>query len=540
MTDLFRDAPAAATTAARAPSARTSLAGGLGRALAGLAAILAVGFSSGAARADAAADAAMRARNAVPALEDAIGRGMQMYGVPGAAVAVVAGGEVVYAKGFGVRAAGGAPVDTGTVFQIGSATKAFLATTLAQMVDEKKFEWDTRVIGLAPEFALHDPWVTREFRVYDLLAQRSGLRPYVHDGLAALGYDAGALIQSLRFAEPVTSFRSTFAYVNIPHLEAGRIVAAAAGKKEWSEVAAERIFTPLGMTSTSTTAEAIEAAANHAVGHRWTLDGVTAIPFDPSFPYALGPAGNINSNVDDMTHWLRTLLAGGIYDGKRIVGAGALAYTQVPKVAINEQQSYAMGWVIHETPNGRIVWHNGGTNGFGAHVGLVPHLGIGIVVLSNEENRGFPDGVAATFYQTLLGNPSFDVLAAGLEHARKSEEEARAKFVAPAAPRPARDLAVYAARYNTLGLGAAVVAVEDGRLVLRLAETGAALELTPFDGDVFTVRLRPEGSFARVVEAWGSEPMGFAQFQIDIDGRLADLRWSLGEDSFLFDRVEER
>lgn len=514
------------------------------RTVVALAGVLAIGFAAGAARAETAPppptppEAKEKALAAVPALEEAVARGMQMFGVPGAAAAVVVGDEVVYAKGFGVRAAGGAPVDTATVFQIGSTTKAFLATTLAQMVDEGKFDWDTRVVGLAPDFVLHDPWVTREFRVFDLLAQRSGMRPYVNDGLTVLGYDGTALIHSLRFAEPVTSFRSTFGYVNIPHLEAGRIVAAAAGKADWSEVAAERIFAPLGMTSTTTTAEAIEAAPNHAVGHRWTLDGVSAIPFDPSFPYALGPAGNINSNVDDMTHWVRTLIAGGMYEGNRIVGAGTLAYTQVPKVAINEQQSYAMGWVIHDTPNGRIVWHNGGTNGFGAHVGLVPHLAVGIVILSNEENRGFADGAAAAFYQALLGNPPFDVLSSALEHARENEEERRAKFTPPASPRPARDLAAYAGRYDTLGLGPAAVAVEDGRLALRLS-TGAVLELTPFDGDVFTVRLRPEGRFAAAVEGWGTDPVGFAQFQIDIDGRLADLRWSFGDDSYLFNRVEE-
>jgi CubicO group peptidase (beta-lactamase class C family) len=62
------------------------------------------------------------------------------------------------------------------VFQVGSATKAFLAATIGIMVDRKKFHRDDRVVDLYPEFQLKDPWVTHEFRVFDLLAQRSVAR----------------------------------------------------------------------------------------------------------------------------------------------------------------------------------------------------------------------------------------------------------------------------------------------------------------------------------------------------------------------------
>ncbi len=104
--------------------------------------------------------------------------------MPGLAIGIVVGDKLVYAKGFGVRSkSSSVPVDTRTIFQIGSTTKAFLATTLAIMVDRGKLRWDDRVVDLDPDFQLRDPWVTREFRVFDLLAQRSGLPPYVNDGL---------------------------------------------------------------------------------------------------------------------------------------------------------------------------------------------------------------------------------------------------------------------------------------------------------------------------------------------------------------------
>ncbi|HSY86480.1 MAG TPA: serine hydrolase domain-containing protein, partial [Verrucomicrobiae bacterium] len=117
-----------------------------------------------------------------PDLDGYIAKGMKTFDVPGLAIGVVHNGQLVYQKGFGVRSkSGGGPVDPRTVFQIGSTSKAFLATTLAIMVDRGKLRWDDRVADLDPEFQLEDPWVTREFRVFDLLAQRSGLPPYAND-----------------------------------------------------------------------------------------------------------------------------------------------------------------------------------------------------------------------------------------------------------------------------------------------------------------------------------------------------------------------
>jgi len=126
-------------------------------------------------------------RALIPDLEAYIASGMKAFDVPGLAIGIVAGDKLVYAKGFGVRSkGGGVPVDPRTIFQIGSTTKAFLATTLAIMVDRGKLRWDDRIVDLDADFQFKDPWVTREFRVFDLLAQRSGLPPYVNDMLGLL------------------------------------------------------------------------------------------------------------------------------------------------------------------------------------------------------------------------------------------------------------------------------------------------------------------------------------------------------------------
>jgi CubicO group peptidase (beta-lactamase class C family) len=204
---------------------------------------IAVAFSGQVAQA-ADPDPAMEARIAalVPRLESYVAEGMTAFDCPGLAIGIVAGDKLVYAKAFGVRKKGGEPVDTRTVFQIGSVTKGFLATTLAIAVDRGKFHWDDRVVDLDPDFQLKDPWVTREFRMFDIMAQRSGLPAYVNDIFSVLGLDQTTLIRSLRYVDPVSSFRSTFAYTNITHLEAGRIVAKSEGDSDWGADSAQGNF----------------------------------------------------------------------------------------------------------------------------------------------------------------------------------------------------------------------------------------------------------------------------------------------------------
>ena len=121
------------------------------------------------------------------------------WNIPGMAIGIVQDGKVIFAKGYGVRTIGRPePVTEQTVFQIGSTTKAFTATVAGMLVDEGKFKWEEQVIKHLPDFLMYDPWVTREFQVVDLMAQRSGLQPYSLDKLFFLGFDRPYIIQALR------------------------------------------------------------------------------------------------------------------------------------------------------------------------------------------------------------------------------------------------------------------------------------------------------------------------------------------------------
>ncbi len=480
--------------------------------------------------AQAEAPMAARIEALVPDLEAYIASGMQAFDVPGLAIGIVTGDRLVYSKGVGVRSkAGGLPVDTRTVFQIGSTTKAFLATTMAIAVDREKFRWDDRIVDLDPDFQLKDPWVTREFRVFDLIAQRSGLPPYANDAVGILGADRPAMIHSLRYVEPVSSFRSTFAYTNITHMLAQRIVAKAYGAADWNAVVQREILNPLGMKDTSFTAEAIVRAANHSEGYRWTPEGTVEVSFTPIFPYGFGAAGDINSTIEDMARWLRLQLGNGGFEGRPIVLPENLAVTRTPKVAITDKVSYALGWIVQQTPNGSVVWHNGGTSAFGAYVGMLADKDVGVVILTNEENVGFPDAVGAWIADRLLDNPPVDHVANTLEKAKARFAAADKLFAKPESPRPSPPLAPLAGSFANPGFGSAEVSVNGDTLVMEFGATGAKLELAPWDGEVFTARLMPGGRFAAMAEDLNPRPNGFVQFQIDQEGKLGVLRLSFDD-----------
>ncbi|HET9452214.1 MAG TPA: serine hydrolase domain-containing protein, partial [Aggregicoccus sp.] len=109
-------------------------------------------------------------------LDATVRRTLETFEVPGMAIAVVKDGKVVLSKGFGVRKLGEkAPVTADTLFGIASNSKAFTAAALAMLVDERKLQWDDRVIDHLPAFQMHDAYVTRELTVRDLLVHRSGL-----------------------------------------------------------------------------------------------------------------------------------------------------------------------------------------------------------------------------------------------------------------------------------------------------------------------------------------------------------------------------
>jgi CubicO group peptidase (beta-lactamase class C family) len=228
-------------------------------------------------------------------------KAMKDWQIPGLAIAVVKDDKIIYARGYGVREIGKSEaVNEQTIFPIASSTKAFTAAALGILADEGKLKIDDQVTKYLPEFQLYDPFVTKEITIRDLLAHKTNLADA--DILRLGDNDREEILRRVRFLKPAGSFRSQFNYNNQMYLAAGQIIPALT-QKSWDMFLKERIFSPLGMTSTSTTVKELENNLNSARSHAKVGGRVQSIPYMKTDNSA--PSGAINSNVTDMAQWLR-------------------------------------------------------------------------------------------------------------------------------------------------------------------------------------------------------------------------------------------
>ena len=258
-------------------------------------------------------------------------KAMKDWEVPGMAIAIVKDDKIVFAKGFGVRKVGETtPVDERTIFAIGSSSKAFTAAALATLVDEGKIKWDDRVTKYLPDFETYDPYVTRELTIRDLLTHRSGLE---RGDMLWYGTENSRdeILRRTRYIKPTWSLRSNFGYQNLMYLAAGQVVAKVTGSS-WDDIVAQKIFTPLGMASSSTSIRTFKNGDNVANPHGKIDDKVQAIAWRNIDNIA--PAGSINSNVVDMAQWLRLQMGKGTYETKKVFSAATSNEMHMPQTVM--------------------------------------------------------------------------------------------------------------------------------------------------------------------------------------------------------------
>ena len=465
-----------------------------------------------------------RIKQILPGFEAYVEKARKEWDVPSAAVAVIHKDKILWWKGFGERGGGiSGPPDLNTVFAVGSTTKAFCSTTQAMMVDGGGPDWDSRVADQVHEFQMADPWVTREMRVHDLLAQHPGIAKQALSTMGGLGYSPDDIVRALRWAPPVSSFRTKFAYVNALHIVAGRMVAQWAGAESWQDVLTARILKPLGMTRTSWTPEGLDGDPNRAPGHAWVKGKVRALEAGP-FPYQFGPAGGLNSTLADMSNWLRLQLGRGEFEGKRLVSAENLAYTWTPQTVLNSENFYCLGWILHYWDGHSMLWHNGGVPGHTTFVGFQPDEQLGIVILSNLGGTQMPDAVGIYFFEEVHGKAKMDYSAAFLERnlqGQKATEEFRRS---PAGAKPAPAASKLTGRYTCEALGDLVVENQGGQLYLNFTKPGEKAHLIPHDGLSFRLVFE-QGWMSRI----GWEEGGSVLFTTDTEGVVDGLQVRLGE-----------
>ena len=457
----------------------------------------------------AAAHAQSRAA-APPDLDAYVGRVMKTFEVPGVSLAIVKDGEVVVAKGYGVRRLGDpAPADAKTLFGIASNTKLFTATALGLLVEEGKIEWDAPVVTYLPWFQMWDPYVTRELTVRDLLVHRSGLGLGAGDLLwwPASTYDRKEIARRLRFIRPATSFRSAYAYDNVLYLIAGEVIEAISGQS-WEDFVSASILSKVGMTASNVRHSEAAGGGNVATPHAAVEGKVRPIaPFDSD---NTNPAGGINSNADDMAKWMIVQLARGrLPDGSRLFSEATSrqlttlvtpipAGDPPPELSVQRAafNGYALGLGVRDYRGRKLLMHTGGLPGYLSRVLMIPDLHLGISVLTNQESGAAFDAIAFRIADHYLGASDTDWLDAYQKvDAREKANIARADRESAAArnsaSRPSLPLAKYAGTYADEWYGDVVLQEQAGKLSIRFSHTPSLVgDLEHWQYDTFLVKWR--------------------------------------------------
>jgi hypothetical protein len=308
-------------------------------------------------------------------------------------------------------------------------------------------------------------------------------------------------------------------------ITAGAVAAAAPTSKQWEEVAQEKLYGPLGMSSTSSSHADFANRNNRAALHIKPAEKWEARLTRNADVQA--PAGGVSSSARDLAQWLRLELAMGKYNGRQLISEDAISHTHEPLMnrgtnpVTGSSTFYGLGWNVEFGRHGR-VWGHAGAFSVGARtlVSIYPDSGYGIVILSNAFPTGVPEGIADSFADLVFAgtiskdwitpwNAAYDGLFGPAIAAVKKTYAAASTDKSEALPN-----AAYAGTYTNDYVGSAEIAETVGKLTLKLGPKGEhEFPLTHFDRDLFLYYPDPE--MADVPSA--------AQFVIGPDGEAVSV-----------------
>lgn len=404
------------------------------------------------------------------------------HNIPGAAVAIVQDGEVIYTAGFGLREQGGStPITSDTHMMIGSTGKSLTTTAMATMVDNGLFDWDTPVIELLPQFAVADPELSQTITMRNLVCACTGVpRRDLEIIFNASEMTAENVVESLQTFEFFTDFGEAFQYSNQMVATSG-FAAAAAEDSEYgallngySHILTERVLNPLQMNNTTISFDRVLERNEYATPHGLALGGTyQAIPVDYEAvlqPFA--PAGGHWSTAEDMARYLVMQLQTGVGpDGNRIVSEESLLVTREPQIPVTADVSYGLGWFLGEYKGLPLVEHGGNTLGFTSDFAFLPETGVGVVILTNAQGtNAVSESIRTRLFDLLFDDVNGERDAQELAYAIQGIQEVLQRPDTLQDTVDVEAVQSYIQIYTNDALGRVIVELVDNRLYLDTGE----------------------------------------------------------------------
>lgn len=317
-------------------------------------------------------------------LEETIREELKATDTPGAAVAVIVGGRLAFAKAFGVSdVETRTPATPETLFRIASNTKMLTAAALVTLAEQGRVKLDdpvgAYVKGLSPAVS--------KVTLHQLLSHTSGIMDGASDyGLhddAALGNSIRAWDDGYLFAAP----GKIFSYSNLGYDLAGLVLEEVAGKP-YADAMSDLVFKPLGMNRTTlrpTTAMTYPFSQGHI---RTEGTGPSVVRPYPDKAEHL-PSGGVFTSVMDYSRFVIAFMNGGKVDGRAVIPPGVVAKLSTP-YAVNPSGNRrwnaraGYGLNILDYRGVRVLQHGGSVTGFGSLVRMAPEHQFSIIILTNR------------------------------------------------------------------------------------------------------------------------------------------------------------
>ena len=313
---------------------------------------------------------------------------------PGAGVAIISKGELIYVKGFGYRDYGNKlPVTKNTLFQIASNTKLFTTVAAGMLVEEGIFKWDEPIKESVPELEFYNDLLNNQVTLRDMLGHKTGISR--HDMIwFQSDFSRKDLFDRIKYLEPSIPLRQDFIYNNLMYTAVGYSIELRTGKT-WEEFVKEKIFNPLDMNNTVFSIAEMQKTSDYGVPYNEKRDTTQLykIPLKEDGA-AVGPAGSIITSLDDLSHWVIALMNEGKYKNKEVIPKSIIDETLKPGIAFRNTEledkgykerlnsTYGMARNIEIYKGNVLTKHGGAMPGFHSQVIILPYNDIGIITFS--------------------------------------------------------------------------------------------------------------------------------------------------------------
>jgi beta-lactamase class C len=329
----------------------------------------------------------------------------------GLAIAVVENGRLSFVRGYGLTSPeNGEKVDADTVFRWASLSKTVAGTLSARLARDGMFSL-TDPLGRFDTSLRLPADAQRTLTVEQLLSQRTGLPRNAFDGWLEGGRDPRDIRASLATVPLLCAPGTCHSYQNIAY-DAIREVVEAVTHKSYAEEARQRLFLPLGMTSTTIGLDGLRTARHWAQPSR---DG-RALPLLDAY-YRVPAAAGVNSNIVDLARWMQAQMG----QAPTVLPADVLGNIQRPRVDTGrpygnsplgralEKPGYGLGMRSFTYKGHRLVGHSGALTGNRSTMMFDPATRTGVVMLWNSESS-LPFKLQAEIFDSAYRLPFTDWL----------------------------------------------------------------------------------------------------------------------------------